>query len=106
MTTLHHDKSRNPMKVVQVSSSPIAIHGVHDNSAYSSMKPMVFPFGQQYSSMSNLQQGVHQLCIIAGHVWQLKQIQPTCNDNAIPIDEDTKEPSLSVNKFEPVNCLL
>ncbi|KAI5393953.1 hypothetical protein KIW84_060880 [Lathyrus oleraceus] len=39
---------------------------------------------------------------VAGHVWQLKQIQPTCNDNAIPIDEDTKEPSLSVNKFEPV----
>ncbi|CAL5214057.1 unnamed protein product [Lathyrus oleraceus] len=32
----------------------------------------------------------------------MEAIQPTCNDNAIPIDEDTKEPSLSVNKFEPV----
>lgn len=32
----------------------------------------------------------------------MEAILPTCNDNAIPIDEDTKEPSLSVNKFEPV----
>lgn len=32
----------------------------------------------------------------------LEAIQPTCNDNAIPIDEDTKGPSLSINKFGPV----
>ncbi|XP_058731767.1 kinesin-like protein KIN-12B isoform X1 [Vicia villosa] len=40
--------------------------------------------------------------LIAKSRMPMKAIQPTCNDDAIPIDEDTLEPPNSVNRFEPV----
>lgn len=40
--------------------------------------------------------------LIAKSPMPMEAIQPTCNDDAIRIDEDTMEPPNSVNRFEPV----